>query len=95
MLREPQGVKFLVGAPAFMRGKERFSAPGRASTLIMRFSPGIKTPRAKAHLKSDSLFRWTEVQLPPAQAGGSHQRPSPERLKSSAQPPERSSAIAA
>ena len=29
MLRETQCVKFLVGAPAFMRGKERFSAPGK------------------------------------------------------------------
>ena len=35
------GTKFgWVGAPAFMRGKERFSAPGRVSTLIMRFSAG-------------------------------------------------------
>jgi hypothetical protein len=29
-----------VGAPAFMRGKERFSAPGKISTLILRFSAG-------------------------------------------------------
>ena len=27
MLYEIQGVYFSVGAPAFMRGKERFSAP--------------------------------------------------------------------
>jgi hypothetical protein len=30
----------VVGAPAFMRGKERFSAPERVSTLITRF-PGF------------------------------------------------------
>jgi hypothetical protein len=40
MLRETHGVRFLVGAPAFMRGKERFSAPGKAFTLTMRFSAG-------------------------------------------------------
>ena len=30
---------FVVEAPAFMRGKERFSAPAGASTLITGFSP--------------------------------------------------------
>ena len=35
-----EGVYFLAGAPAFMRGKERFSAPEKVSTLIMRFSAG-------------------------------------------------------
>jgi hypothetical protein len=29
-----------VGAPAFMRGKERFSAPGKNSILVWRFSAG-------------------------------------------------------
>jgi hypothetical protein len=29
-----------VGAPAFMRGKERFSAPGNSLDSIMRFSAG-------------------------------------------------------
>jgi hypothetical protein len=29
-----------VGAPAFMRGKERFSAPGNTLVSIMRFSAG-------------------------------------------------------
>jgi hypothetical protein len=36
--------KLAVGAPAFMRGKERFSAPGRVSTLITRFSAGNARP---------------------------------------------------
>jgi hypothetical protein len=30
----------VVGAPAFMRGKERFSAPGKVLTSIVRFSAG-------------------------------------------------------
>jgi hypothetical protein len=33
-------VYFLVEAPAFMRGKERFSAPGKSSASITRFSAG-------------------------------------------------------
>ena len=39
-LRENSG--FVVGAPAFMRGKERFSfsAPGNSLDSIMRFSAG-------------------------------------------------------
>ena len=32
--------RFVVGAPAFMRGKERFSAPGNSLDSIMRFSAG-------------------------------------------------------
>jgi hypothetical protein len=47
-----------------MRGKERFSAPGKSSTLIMRFSAGVeKIPRLKPILELDA-FRWTKVQLP-------------------------------
>jgi hypothetical protein len=34
------GVDALVGALAFMRGKERFSAPGKVGILVMRFSAG-------------------------------------------------------
>jgi hypothetical protein len=30
----------LVGAPAFMRGKERFSAPGAVPVSSVRFSAG-------------------------------------------------------
>jgi len=45
MLRETQGVGFLVGAPAFMRGKERFSAPKKVSSLILRFSAGLGKSR--------------------------------------------------
>jgi hypothetical protein len=33
----------VVGAPAFMRGKERFSAPGNGLDSIMRFSAGETT----------------------------------------------------
>ena len=39
-----------------MRGKERFSAPGRVSALISRFSAGDRrTPWLKAHSKIDSF----------------------------------------
>jgi hypothetical protein len=30
-------------------------------------NPGLKSPN-----ESGAFFRWTEVQLPPAEAGGSH-----------------------
>ena len=40
-----------VEAPAFMRGKERFSAPGSSTLIMTRFSAGIGKSRAKAHLK--------------------------------------------
>jgi len=36
---------FSVGAPAFMRGKERFSAPEKARLQSMRFSVGIAKSR--------------------------------------------------
>ena len=39
-------------------------------------APGSRSPGAKAHLRIDGLSRWTKVQLPPAKAGGSHQRSS-------------------
>jgi CheY-specific phosphatase CheX len=45
MLYEIQGVYFSVGAPAFMRGKERFSAPKEVSTLILRFSAALGKSR--------------------------------------------------
>ena len=32
----------------------------------------VENPGAKAHFEDWALFRWTEVQLPPAKAGGSH-----------------------
>ena len=39
-----------------MRGKERFSAPGKSSTLIMRFSAGIeKVPGLKPILELDAF----------------------------------------
>ena len=34
-----------VGAPAFMRGKERFSAPGKVWLLTTRFSAGDRRSR--------------------------------------------------
>jgi hypothetical protein len=33
-------LQFVVEAPAFMRGKERFSAPGKSLAFLMRFSAG-------------------------------------------------------
>jgi hypothetical protein len=32
----------------------------------------IEKPGLKPTLENEALFRWTEVQLPPAEAGGSH-----------------------
>ncbi len=40
-----------VEAPAFMRGKERFSAPASSNLNMTSFSAGIGKSRAKAHLK--------------------------------------------
>jgi hypothetical protein len=47
-----------VGAPAFMRGKERFSAPGDSLHSIVRFSAGgdRPPPAAKARTYTDSNF---------------------------------------
>src|ERR1019366_10050158 len=52
-----------------MRGKWRFSAPGKISTSIQPI------------LKSNA-FRWTRVQLPPADAGGFHQKHFPDSFRS-------------
>jgi hypothetical protein len=60
-----------VGALCFSRGKQRFSVAGECSTVIMRFSAGLERSGAKAQsLAMKRFFRWTEVQLPPAEAGG-------------------------
>jgi hypothetical protein len=48
-------LKQLVGAPAFMRGKERFSAPENASRSLKRFSAGT-TPRLKRKKNSRLVF---------------------------------------
>ena len=59
-----------------MRGKERFSARKKVSTLIIRFSAGhLKTPGLKPISKS-LLLRWTEVQLPLLKQGASTKRTS-------------------
>src|ERR1017187_7129462 len=41
MCAETRGLHFSVGASAFMRGKERFSGPGKARLQSMRFSAGL------------------------------------------------------
>jgi hypothetical protein len=38
-----------------MRGKERFSAPGKESTLTVRFSAGLEAG-AKAHPRQGTAF---------------------------------------
>jgi hypothetical protein len=43
----------VVGAPAFMRGEERFSAPEKVSPRITRFSAGAG---AEAHFRQGTLF---------------------------------------
>ena len=40
-----------VEAPAFTRGKERFSAPGKIRIPIVRFSAGTANFRAKSPFK--------------------------------------------
>ena len=53
-----------VGAPAFIRGKERFSAPGDVRLRSCALAPGWRNPGAKAQLKNGTFFPWTEVQFP-------------------------------
>ena len=52
-LDEMKSALGVVGAPAFMRGEERFSAPERVSPLITRFSAGAG---AEAHFRQGTLF---------------------------------------
>ncbi len=49
----------MVGAPAFMRGKERFSAPKKVSTLIMRFSAISEEMLRFLFISSDKVVRVT------------------------------------
>ncbi len=53
----------MVGAPAFIRGKERFSALGRSSFFIPRFSAG-KTPGLKPTPKIDSFLAGLKSSFP-------------------------------
>ena len=48
-------MQFKVGAPAFMRGKERFSAPEEMGFDHARFSAGHQNPGLKPNFKIDSL----------------------------------------
>jgi hypothetical protein len=43
--RTLHAMNILVAAPAFMRGKERFSAPGRGYFSITRFNAGNRKTR--------------------------------------------------
>jgi hypothetical protein len=52
---ELQTSGFVVGAPAFMRGKERFSAPGNSLDSIMRFSAGNARPVIVRALKGTTF----------------------------------------
>src|ERR1035438_8732687 len=76
------GKAVLVEAPAFMRGKERFSAPGRVRPRSRALALAIEKPRAKAHFKSRSFSAGLKSSSPPAEAGGFHQKPSPESFRS-------------
>jgi hypothetical protein len=51
----------MVGAPAFMRGEERFSAPERVSPLIARFSAGAGTSQAAEKV---GLYQGTTLVVP-------------------------------
>jgi hypothetical protein len=59
----------MVGAPAFMRGKERFSAPGNSLDSIMRFSAGdaravlsgLKSLRENSPCVVPSGLDWREI----------------------------------
>jgi hypothetical protein len=62
-----------VGALCFSRGEQRFSVAEKSWTLICALALASKNPGLKPVLRNELLFRWTEVQLPPAKAGGSHQ----------------------
>src|ERR1035437_1140508 len=58
------GSVLLGGSPAFMRGKERFSAPGDVRLRSCALAPGWRNPGANAQLKNGTFFPWTEVQFP-------------------------------
>ena len=47
-----------------MRGKERFSAPGKSSTSSLRFSAGVEKVLGLKPILELDAFRWTKVQLP-------------------------------
>jgi len=61
-----QRVSFdMVAAPAFMRGKERCSAPAGVVLAIVRFSAGpSKTPVAKAHFLDGASFAGLKSRSP-------------------------------
>jgi hypothetical protein len=55
----------MVGAPAFMRGKERFSAPVGVVLAIMRFSAGPRElPGLKAHSDGRRSFAGMKSSSP-------------------------------
>ena len=55
----------MVGAPAFMRGKERFSAPGKTLDLIMRFSAGNPGGVQQIRTADTLLFTRAAIQHHP------------------------------
>jgi hypothetical protein len=56
-------------------GSPRIICVGREPFLIVRFSAGAgNLPGLKPILRIGCSFRWTEVQLPPAEAGGSRNK---------------------
>ena len=65
------GKAVLVEAPAFMRGKERFSAPGRVRPRSRALALAIEKPRAKAHFKSRSFSAGLKSSSPLLKQGAS------------------------
>ena len=56
MCAEARGLYFSVGAPAFMRGKERFSAPDKSRLGSCALALASANPAAKADFKSELFF---------------------------------------
>ncbi len=66
---------FLVGAPAFRAGKERFSAPGKVGRWSRALARELENPGLKAVFKSNAFPLKSS---PPAEAGGSQQERLPD-----------------
>ena len=60
------------GSPRIHAGGGALQRSGKELNLIMRFSAGLEKSQGYRPFLDGMLFRWTEVQLPPAEAGGSH-----------------------
>jgi hypothetical protein len=64
MCAEAHGLYFSVGAPAFMRGKGRFSAPEKSRLGSCALALASANPAAKADFKSKLFFARLKSSFP-------------------------------